>query len=364
MELTRRHALAGAAALAATPLLPNVSAKAAAPAAEKQAPSFYRYKVGDAQVNVISDGVNNFALGDTFVLNVKKDEVNAALEKAFMPKDKMSIQFAPLVINTGGKLVVVDTGNGPAAFASSKGNVGQFASNMAAAGLDPKAVDMVVISHFHGDHINGLLTADNTLAFPNAEVLVPAAEWKYFMDDGEMAKQTSDRMKGVFANARRVFDAGLKKKVTPMKWARTSRPGLQAVATHRPHAGPHLVRSVVGLRQGVHPVRRHQPSGAVRHQSGLAPDVRPGSGDGGSHPPQGLRHAGGRQDAGPGLPLSVPGQWLCREGWQRLPAGAGAMEPGDLNRPFRSTSEQRPPVRAAFVFCLDRETAGPYSPRP
>jgi len=215
MELTRRHALAGAAALAATPLLPTISAKAAAPMPDKQAPSFYRYKVGDAQVTVISDGVNNFALGDTFVLNVKKDEVNAALEKAHMPKDKMSIQFAPLVINTGGKLVVVDTGNGPAAYASSKGNVGQFATNMAAAGFDPKAVDMVVISHFHGDHINGLLTADNVLAFPNAEVLVPAAEWKYFMDDGEMGKQTTDRMKGVFANARRVFDAGLKKKVTP-----------------------------------------------------------------------------------------------------------------------------------------------------
>ena len=135
MDLTRRHALAGAAALAATPLLPAMPALAAAPAAEKQAPSFYRYKVGDAQVNVISDGVNNFALGDTFVLNAKKDEVNAALEKAFMPKDKMSIQFAPLAINTGGKLVVIDTGNGPGAFASSKGNVGQFATNLAAAGI-------------------------------------------------------------------------------------------------------------------------------------------------------------------------------------------------------------------------------------
>ena len=60
---------------------------------------------------------------------------------------------------------------------------------MVAAGFDPKAVDMVVISHFHGDHINGLLTADNTLAFPNAEVLVPAVEWKYFMDDGEMSRR-------------------------------------------------------------------------------------------------------------------------------------------------------------------------------
>ncbi|QWG21398.1 MBL fold metallo-hydrolase [Bradyrhizobium sediminis] len=231
MELTRRHALAGAAALAASPFLPKAPAKAAAPMADKQAPSYYRYKVGNAQVNAISDGVNTFPLGDTFVLNAKKDEVNAALEKAFLPKDKMSIHFAPLVINTGGKLVVVDTGNGPGAFASSKGNVGQFASNMAAAGFDPKAVDIVVISHFHGDHINGLLTADNAPAFPNAEVLVPATEWKFWMDDGEMSRATGERMQGGFKNARRVFDAGLKKKVTPYEWNKDVAPGLLAVAS-------------------------------------------------------------------------------------------------------------------------------------
>ena len=102
---------------------------------------------------------------------------------------------------------------------------------MAAAGFDAKAVDLVVISHFHGDHINGLLTADNVLAFPNAEVLVPAAEWKYFMDDGEMSRQTSDRMQGVFKNARRVFEAGLKKKVTPYEWGKEVAPGLMPVAS-------------------------------------------------------------------------------------------------------------------------------------
>ncbi|RJF76212.1 MBL fold metallo-hydrolase [Rhodopseudomonas palustris] len=229
MDLTRRHALTAAAALAATPLLRTGPAEAAAPLADKQAPSFYRYKVGDAQVNVISDGANTFPLPDGFVLNAKKDEVNAALEQAFMPKDKMTINFAPLAINTGGKLVVVDTGNGPGAFASSKGNVGQFASNMAAAGLDPKAVDIVVISHFHGDHINGLLTADNQPAFPNAEVLVPAAEWKYFMDDGEMSRASGERMQGVFKNARRVFEAGLQKKVKPYEWGKDVAPGLLAV---------------------------------------------------------------------------------------------------------------------------------------
>jgi glyoxylase-like metal-dependent hydrolase (beta-lactamase superfamily II) len=231
MELTRRHALAGAAALAATPLLPNAPANAAAPPADKQAPSFYRYKVGDVQVTVISDGVNTFALGDSFVLNAKKDEVAAALEKAYMPKDKISIQFGPLVINSGGKLIVLDTGNGPGAFASSKGAVGQFASNMAAAGIDPKAVDMVVISHFHGDHINGLLNADNTPAFPNAELLVPAVEWKYFMDDGEMSRAPEGRMQTVFKNARRVLEAGLNKKATPYEWGKEVAPGLLAVET-------------------------------------------------------------------------------------------------------------------------------------
>ncbi len=238
--------------------------------ADKQAPSFYRYKVGDIQVTVISDGVNTFALGDSFIPNAKKDDVNAALEKAYLPKDKISIQFGPLVVNTGGKLVVIDTGNGPGAFASSKGAVGQFATNLAAAGFDPKSVDMVVISHFHGDHINGLLTADNAAAFPNAEVLVPSVEWKYFMDDGEMGKQTTERMKGVFANARRVLDAGLKKKVTPYEWGKDVAPGISAVNTARPYAGPHLLRAVVRLGQGVRPVRRDQHPAFVCGQSGLA----------------------------------------------------------------------------------------------
>ena len=116
MELTRRHALAGAAGIAAAPLLANTPASAAAvPVADKQAPSFYRYKVGDIQVTVVSDGAKTFPLEDNFMSNAKKEEVNAALEKAFQPRDKVTIYFAPLVINTGCKLVVLDTGNGPAA---------------------------------------------------------------------------------------------------------------------------------------------------------------------------------------------------------------------------------------------------------
>ena len=231
MKLTRRNLLAGAAGVAAAPLWPFISANAAAPLADKQAPSFYRYKVGDVQVNAIFDGSTTFDLTDSFVLNAKKDEVSAALDKAFLPKDKMTLLFTPLAINIGGKTVVIDTGMGGASLAASKGQNGQFVTNLVAAGIDPKSVDMVVISHFHGDHINGLLNADNTLAFPNAEVMVPAVEWKYFMDDGEMSRAPEGRMQTVFKNARRVLEAGLKKKATPYEWGKEVVPGLLAVET-------------------------------------------------------------------------------------------------------------------------------------
>ena len=233
---------------AAAPLLPSTEVKAAAPVADKQAPSFYRYKVGDIQVTVVSDGRNTFPLEDSFVLNAKKEEVGAALAQAFLPRDTMTIYFAPLVINTGGKLVVLDTGLGPVSKVNSRGTNGLFADNMAAAGFDPKAVDMVVISHFHGDHVNGLLTADGTPAFPNAEVLVPATEWKFWMDDGEMSRATGARMTGLFKNNRNIFEVALNKKVTPYEWDKEVAPGLLAVDTvgHTPGHTSYVLSSGSG----------------------------------------------------------------------------------------------------------------------
>lgn len=230
MELSRRQALMGAAVTAAVPLLKPELGFAQAAAPVRQAASFYRYKVGDILVTVVSDGAATFPLPDKFVSNAGRDEVNAALEKSFRPKDQITIPFGPLVLNTGGKTVVVDTGSGEAAYTRTKGATGQFGINSAAAGIDPKKVDAVVISHFHGDHVGGLLTADNMPAFPNAEILVPATEWKYFMDDGEMSRAPAGRMQAVFKDNRRVFDA-LGRKVTPYEWGKDVAPGLLAVET-------------------------------------------------------------------------------------------------------------------------------------
>ena len=248
MDISRRNAMLGTAAIAAAPLVTSSNANAAMPVADKQAPSFYRYKVGDIVVTVVSDGKNVFPLFDAFIPNAKRDDINAALEKAFMPRDMVTIWFAPLVIQSGGKLMVLDTGTGPAAKVASKGANGLFLENMQAAGFDPDKVDMVVISHFHTDHVNGLLTADGKPAFPNAEVLVPATEWKFWTDDGEMSRAKGERMVGLFKSNRNVFETGLKNKVTPYEWNKEIAPGLTSVETvgHTPGHTSYVLSSGSG----------------------------------------------------------------------------------------------------------------------
>jgi glyoxylase-like metal-dependent hydrolase (beta-lactamase superfamily II) len=248
-DLTRRGVIAAAASVAAAgamgPLLSAQPARAQA-AAGGQAAGWYRYKVGDIEVTVVTDGINRFKFPDAFVNNVKRDEVSKALEAAFLDKDIMAIPYSPVVVKNGGKITVIDTGTGEANFTNSKGSAGQFTRNLVASGIDPKDVSTVIISHYHGDHINGLLKADNSLTYPNAEILVPAAEHKYFMDDAEMNKQTIERMVGVFKNQRRVFtNPEVAKRVKTYDAGKEVVPGINAVASpgHTPGHTSHVVSS-------------------------------------------------------------------------------------------------------------------------
>jgi glyoxylase-like metal-dependent hydrolase (beta-lactamase superfamily II) len=246
--LNRRNLLTGAAAIGAATFAPTTpsTAQTSTPPSGLQAPGWYRYKVGDIEVTVATDGVNRFRFPDGFVANQPRDQVNAALAAAYLQPapDMIAIPYCPCAVNTGSRLVVIDTGTGEANFKNSKGAAGQFQTNLKAAGIDRNQVDVVIISHIHGDHINGLLTPDGKPAFPKAEIMVPAPEWKFFTDDGEMSRQSTDRMKGVFAGFRRVFDA-LGRKVTQYEAGKEIVPGITAVATHGHTPGhmSHIVSS-------------------------------------------------------------------------------------------------------------------------
>jgi hypothetical protein len=109
---TRRNLLAGAAGMATLVPFGARTAQAAAPLSDKQNPGWYRYKVGSFEVTVVTDGATTSPLSDVYVGNAPKSEVNAALVANHLPADKVTHAYTPVVVNTGSKLVVIDTGLG------------------------------------------------------------------------------------------------------------------------------------------------------------------------------------------------------------------------------------------------------------
>ena len=235
IDLNRRQLLAGAAvAGAATALTSSFGAspaRAAVTPAGAQAPGFYRYKVGSYECTSINDGARSFPMPDTFVTNVKKEEALAAAEAAYMPQGMVTVPFNPQLINSGSKLVLIDSGNEIATFEPTKGAVGRTLQNLAAAGVDPKSIDIVLMSHLHPDHTNGIRAADGSMAFPNAEIMVPAVDWKFWMSDENAAKAESNTMmKNYFANVKKIY-AGIEFKVTQYEWGKEVAPGITSIAT-------------------------------------------------------------------------------------------------------------------------------------
>jgi len=228
------------------------SSRAAAPAAGKQNAGWYRYKVGDFEVTVVTDGMNTNPLSDAYVANAPKPDVNAALEADFLAKDKVTHAYTPIVINTGSKLVAIDTGLGLGMFEQSKGAVGQYHSNLQAAGIDRNVVDVVIISHFHGDHINGLVGPENKPAFPNAEIMVPEAEAAFWADEGNAAR-LPEPMRPQMGNVKRVMGI-VGGRVTKYQAGKELVPGITAIASHghTPGHTSHIVASgnSKGLVQG------------------------------------------------------------------------------------------------------------------
>jgi len=233
-DLDRRQLLAGTAAAAAAAALspfPASTAKAAVPVSGAQAPGFYRYKVGSYECTSINDGARSFPMPDKFVTNVSKEEALAAADAAYMPKGMVTVPFNPQLINTGSKLILIDCGNGVAALEPSKGAAGRTLQNLAAAGVDPKSIDIVLMSHLHPDHTNGIRALDGSLAFPNAEIMVPAKDWEFWTSEENAAKaQSNEMMKNYFANVKKIY-TGIESKVTKYEWGKEVAPGITSIAT-------------------------------------------------------------------------------------------------------------------------------------
>lgn len=175
-------------------------ATTSAPTAKTMAPGVTGVDLGGVTVTMLSDGAAIRPLDANFVRNASLSDVQADLRAAGRPTDKLDVPFTAIVANIGSQRVLFDAGNGEFGAATA----GKLVENMNKAGIDPKSITAVVISHFHGDHINGLRNKAGEIVFPNAKIYVPTPEWNWWMDDARM-NATPEAQRGNFNAVRRVF---------------------------------------------------------------------------------------------------------------------------------------------------------------
>jgi glyoxylase-like metal-dependent hydrolase (beta-lactamase superfamily II) len=159
-----------------------------------QAPGFHRHRIGGFVVTALNDG--QLMEGPEVLSGLDAAEVAALLTAAFRPPTPV-LTVNGFLVQTPTQTVLIDTGCG----GKMGPNVGRLAANLASAGVTPEEVDLVLLTHLHPDHVNGLLTPDGTAAFPNARVMVHAADAGLFLD-AAIAENVPDAAKPVFAMAR------------------------------------------------------------------------------------------------------------------------------------------------------------------
>jgi len=205
--LTRRSLFRAGAGLAvaatATPLLTPVSAQAEdarqAGAESLNGNGFYRFKIGDFEATVISDGYGEFPVGPIFAMNVSEDELAPVLKANFM-QPVIQVTNNVLVVDTGAERLLVDTGFGEK-IGPSFGSFPGLEANLRRAGIAPDSIDLVVTSHCHLDHIGGLVTKSGALAFPKAQFVFVDTEWNYWTGSRYESEVNSSPMPDPFKQA-------------------------------------------------------------------------------------------------------------------------------------------------------------------
>ena len=188
-----KTAALGATALAAPQLLIR-AAQAEVPMAASMPAAFKRFKLGAFEITVLSDGHRIVPEPQgIFGTNTSKEEVEALLAANYLPVDKMQFTFAPTLVNTGSELILFDTGNGEG---GREGGVGQTRANLIASGYTPEQVTHVVLTHMHGDHINGIMEG-GAPAYPNAAYVTGQVEYDFWSSADRVGTPAENGHKGV-----------------------------------------------------------------------------------------------------------------------------------------------------------------------
>jgi glyoxylase-like metal-dependent hydrolase (beta-lactamase superfamily II) len=223
MRLTRESVM-GLVALAAAVFFLH-AAHAAAPPVKAQAPGYYRMMLGDFEITVLSDGTAPFEV-KKLLMNTTPVRVEQLLKRSFL-SDPVEFSVNAFLVNTGTRLVLIDTGSGPL-FGPTLGNV---VNNLKASGYQPEQVDEIYITHMHGDHVGGLMAGDKR-AFPNAIVRADQRDADYWLSQANLdaaPADAKDSFKAAMVSVNPYVAAG---KFKPFNGSGELVPGIKAVSTY------------------------------------------------------------------------------------------------------------------------------------
>ena len=192
LNMSRREVVKASALAAAFGLIaPMVVVRnAAAESAPGPAVGFYKYKIGSVEITALYDGIWRKPHDPGFIKNASIEDTKQALAAAGQVTDYMPIPLTVQVLNFGDHYVMIDAGSG----AQWQPTAGHLAGNMKAAGIDPAKIRTILISHFHADHIDGLMDRDtNALIYPDAELVVSSTEYNWWTDPTRASKLPKER---------------------------------------------------------------------------------------------------------------------------------------------------------------------------
>jgi glyoxylase-like metal-dependent hydrolase (beta-lactamase superfamily II) len=201
-------------------------APASHPMANAQVPAAYRFKLGGFECTVVDDGPLQFG---TFSAEMFKgfteERIDHVVAANFLDKGNFLIEQNALVVNTGAKFVLIDTGLG---FRKVYGpRSGHLLDNLRAAGIDPASIDVVALSHAHPDHVWGLVGEDGMPNFPNAQIYISQLDLEFWTDEAKLSHPALGRYIGPIRDTL----LPLRNRMIFLKDGQDVVPGMQALST-------------------------------------------------------------------------------------------------------------------------------------
>lgn len=140
-------------------------------------------RVGRRRVTAVGDG----ALAADHAVLVRED---AARGHGHGP---LAIPVVVHLIELDAGYALVDAGAG----ATGGPGCGRLTANLAALGVEPGDIRLILMTHLHPDHVGGLVEADGSAAYPNATLVVPDREAAFWLSDdveGEPERTRRNRL--------------------------------------------------------------------------------------------------------------------------------------------------------------------------